>query len=208
MYLVGLGHPRCGTGFTARLLQRSGLRVGHEKKRADGIVSWCLASEETEVPWGQALGVLRRDYDVFCVARSPLASLPSIVPEVQVRRTYRFIRKVINEKYNSDALPTIWQDPFRNSVLSYCYWYDLCLSLRPDIIFRVDELEDDNILSEYTGVKISRTDSINKNHKPHRKKPQLADDDYKLLPREDLERLCDIADRLGYPDEAKFLKSL
>jgi len=38
--ILGVGHPRTGTKYTAKLLQSWGLDVGHEEWKKDGIVAW------------------------------------------------------------------------------------------------------------------------------------------------------------------------
>jgi len=42
--ILGLVHPRTGTGYTAKLLQSWGLDVKHEKMGKDGTVDWSLAA--------------------------------------------------------------------------------------------------------------------------------------------------------------------
>lgn len=207
-FLVGLGHPRCGTGFTASLLQHANLKVGHERKREDGIVSWCLASEADRVPWGHSLGMLKRSFDVFCVARSPISAIPSIVPEVMRPRSYNFISKTINQVHGYEALPRASTDDFLKAALSYCYWYDLCLSFKPEIIFRVDVPDDDKALSDYVGRMVKRTNKTRRNHKPNHDKPDISTNDYRKLPLKVLTMLSDISQRLGYETDAASLRTL
>ena len=207
-YLVGLGHPRCGTGFTASLLQHADLKVGHERKREDGIVSWCLASEAERVPWGHALGVLRRSFDVFCVARAPLSAIPSIVPEIKRPRTYNFMKKTINQIHGDEVLPRASEDDFLKAALSYCYWYDLCLSLKPEMIFKVEVATDDEALSDYVGRAVKRTERVRRNHKSDHEKPDISSDDYRQLPQDVLTMLSDTSQKLGYEADAAFFRSL
>lgn len=76
--ILGVGHPRTGTGYTAKLLQSWGLDVGHELMGVHGTVDWSLA------PGGKSLwqAVDFKDYDwsyiIYCV-RDPRMSIPSIV---------------------------------------------------------------------------------------------------------------------------------
>lgn len=81
--LVGLGHPRCGTHFTASLLTSAGLQVGHERIRRDGMVSWMTVAERDAVPWGESYGDLgpRLRSSLFLVARSPVTAMRSILGE-------------------------------------------------------------------------------------------------------------------------------
>lgn len=207
-FLVGLGHPRCGTGFTAALLEQAGIEIGHERTRRNGIISWCAAAQTDKVPWGDALGPIKFDHDVFCIARSPLAALPSIVPEMHRPRSYRFIAKTINTLHTDTVMPEITADGLLKAALSYCHWFDLCLSHAPDIIYRVDVAQDDTLLSDYVGHRVDRSDDIARNHKKRHVKPDLSRDDYGQLPGPLRDQLATTSDALGYPEAATFFASL
>ena len=52
--ILGLAHPRTGTGYTSNLLRSFGLHAGHEIMQKDGIVAWQLApvlEEKEELPF-------------------------------------------------------------------------------------------------------------------------------------------------------------
>jgi len=68
--ILGVGHPRTGTGYTAKLLQSWGLDVGHEKMGEHGTVDWSLAPASKSIWIG---GVDFREWDwehiIYCIYR-------------------------------------------------------------------------------------------------------------------------------------------
>lgn len=79
--VLGVGHPRTGTGYTTKLLKSWGLNVGHEVLEDDGIVAWQLVISQGPWPYMEKYGDnLNADFKVkiYCV-RDPRQSLPSIV---------------------------------------------------------------------------------------------------------------------------------
>lgn len=213
--IYGLGHPRSGTAFTADLLKQSGLDVGHEYIKKDGIVSWEIASLRSDLPWGNGITEFEAGSKVFLVARSPLDALKSVITECLQIRSIGFRASVIYENFNVEIFSQNNQrtsepqyDYMSWSVLSLIYWYELCFSRNPEIIFRVDHSKDDLLLSEYLGKEISRQDkSLRVNKKP------FSTHDYPIgkLEEQDPERLkmlADVCDRLGYPEDARKLNLL
>lgn len=80
--ILGLGHPRTGTGFTAQLLKNCNLDVGHEVMGRDGIVSWQFATKSDE-PLFMMSPNLRCNNFIFETiiynTRNPKYSIPSII---------------------------------------------------------------------------------------------------------------------------------
>jgi len=95
--ILGVGHPRTGTGYTSKLLSSFGFSVGHETLQNDGIVAWqvMLSSKDFKngIPWVYP----KIDYDkinfetIIYNTRNPLNSIPSIVytenPSLSDRKT-------------------------------------------------------------------------------------------------------------------------
>jgi hypothetical protein len=82
-----IGHPRCGSGYMAKLCESYGLDVGHEKGTCvDGISNWAFAVEHdpavSDVPrWGRGAPGREsfREFDyVIHHVRNPVDALPSI----------------------------------------------------------------------------------------------------------------------------------
>jgi hypothetical protein len=74
--LLVTGCGRSGTQFTASLLERLGVRIGHEKMRRDGIASWCMAVDAESVPWGEPRARFAFEH-VFHQIRHPLDVIAS-----------------------------------------------------------------------------------------------------------------------------------
>ncbi|RNF33872.1 hypothetical protein [Paracoccus methylarcula] len=202
--LVGIGHPRCGTGFTAALLRSGGVQVEHEKIGKEGIVSWMALSGRESVPWGHAIGPLTEEFRLFCVARSPLAAIGSILPENNNRRSIGWRAMVIWEKLGIDIFSRseVPQTGLGLAFASYAYWYRMALDLRPGIIFRVDRQEDDAGLAAFVGQPLQRGSGIETNSRPHIRRDDWRIEELSDFPRPLLYTAIDVADALGYPEDA------
>lgn len=213
--IVGLGHPRSGTAFTADLLQQSGLDVKHEYLGKDGIVSWEIASLRAEVPWGDGVTSFSAADKVFLVARSPLETLNSVLIENNQIRSIGFRASVIYERFGIDlfsAKNQLTVEPHYDfmswAVQSLIYWYELCFTHNPEIIFRVDVVSDDLKLSSFLNSEISR---VGKNLRRNYKSFHL--DNYPVgklsdQPVERLEKFIELAIRLGYESDAHRIQEM
>lgn len=214
--IIGLGHPRCGTGFTASLLQQNGLEVGHEEIGADGIVSWMQVARRGSSPWGATLTDYPPEATLFLVARSPLGALNSVATENQQIRSIGFRAEVIWEQCGVDIFahdnqsgdPAIY-DFLGWAVMSLAHWYDLCLTQNPAMVYRVEQPRDDGALGELVGREIVRKGKkIWRNaygaHKVSERLDYAMDELYRV-PAQHLTKLVEVTHRLGYPDEAEIL---
>lgn len=213
---VGLGHPRCGTGFAASLLQAHGLDVRHEEIGADGIVSWMQVARRAAGPWGDTLADYPPGTRQFLVARSPLASLNSVATENQQIRSIGFRSQVIWDRCGIDLF--VWTnqtagegvyDFFGWAVMSLAYWYQICLEDKPEIVFRIERPGDDVLLSDLTGRRIAREGKHvwQNRYGPHKKSGRLeySMDELRRVPAQHLGKLIEVTDRLGYPEDAETL---
>jgi hypothetical protein len=208
-FFVGIGHPRCGTGFTAHLLQAAGLRIGHELVHHDGIVSWMLPAERYRNPYRDALGPIGGFNRIFCVTRSPLEAIPSIIPENATSLSFNFRKNILRAKFG-ETLPAQKTDETRllAAVMSYTLWFELCMSFLPQIIYRVDRPEDDALLSEYVGRPLLRSDEIYRNSRPKARVRDFTPAQLAALPPDWLRRFAAIAEGLGYPEDAAIIAGL
>lgn len=92
MKLLITGCPRSGTLHTAKVLQKSGVRVGHECFKADGIVTW-LSIEGARTWKGLTEQKPRvvpvKDFDmVLQQVREPLACIRSLSIIMRVSKSY------------------------------------------------------------------------------------------------------------------------
>ena len=87
--ILGVGHPRTGTGYTSALLKSWGINAGHEVWEEDGIVAWqCLIPQaEARIKLGGRLPYMQDnikldelsfDHIIHSI-RDPKTAIPSIV---------------------------------------------------------------------------------------------------------------------------------
>ena len=83
--VLGVGHPRTGTGYTSKLLESFGLSIGHERLKDDGIVAWQMTMPldkfGNKLPWVHpSMDYSKLNFDVIIYnTRNPKNSIPSIV---------------------------------------------------------------------------------------------------------------------------------
>jgi hypothetical protein len=215
--LIGLGHPRCGTGFTASLLQANGVAVKHEDVGPEGIVSWMQVAKRGPAPWGNTLAEYPSGARVFLVARSPLAALDSVATENQQIRSIGLRSQLIWERrrvdmfaWNNQTAGEGVYDFFGWAVMSMAWWYDICFDENPEIVFRIEYPEDDRLLTDLVGRPIDRADKhVWQNaYGPHKKSGRLsfAVGELGRVGRPHLRKLIEISERLGYPADAATMR--
>ena len=129
--ILGVGHPRTGTGYTAKLLQSWGLDVGHEKMGEHGTVDWSLAPASKSIWIG---GVDFREWDwehiIYCI-RDPRTSIPSIVYTENVGKTSEKFRKEMGVSPTSSKIG--------DAIMSIIKWDEYIRKLNPNLIFRIED---------------------------------------------------------------------
>lgn len=132
--IMGIGHPRTGTGFTSHILQSWGLNVKHEQLGEDGIVAWQLAVKKG--PW-LYLPEFENELDpklIIYNVRDPKDSIPSIVFTEDTKEesiNFRIKRGGVLKSSNSVELAC-------NSILR---WDKLINERKPDFIYRIEDQE-------------------------------------------------------------------
>ena len=149
--ILGLGHPRTGTGYTAKLLQSWGLDVKHEKMGKDGTVDWSLAAGKSL--WQNVdLNGWNWQHIIYCV-RDPKQSIPSIVYTEDVGNASEKFRKQHGVRGGSN--------PIVSAINSLYKWDQLISELEPNVIFRIeDEGEDLFKYLEKVGIKVKWDETI------------------------------------------------
>lgn len=164
--ILGVGHPRTGTGFTSAILRKWGLDVGHEWIGKDGIVSWFLSIDAHSYLWQREFnGVGRPKYDhLIYNVRNPRESLASIV--------YTETPHVIKSKFGKegdafvvetepvekiDFISHRWrqahlggmqnENPIENAIRSVCGFNAIIKKLKPDVTYRIEDQAE--LLYEY-----------------------------------------------------------
>lgn len=116
-YLI-IGHPRCGTGYMAKLFQAYGYDVGHEYVGEDGTSNW-MWTMKTPIgfyPWGDQD---RENYyfeNTFVAIRNPIKAVWSIMYTENIAR-----QSVL---YRMEGIPEIQKHTRLDfAVASYLEWY-------------------------------------------------------------------------------------
>ena len=134
--ILVVGHPRTGTGYTAKLLQSWGLDVQHERMGKDGISHWGMAvGGDNPVIFGEFIdnmtfNSVEWDTIIYCV-RDPKDSIPSIAYTENTNKEsfeYRMKWGEFNSKDN----------PIVDAINSIVSWDKLIQSLEPDFVFRIE----------------------------------------------------------------------
>lgn len=142
--ILGLGHPRTGTGYTSKLLNLWGLDVLHEKMGSDGIVAWQFATRsKNPMPWLDK-NIRFDDYSfdhIIYNVRNPFYSIPSIAQVEKPSLEYR--KKFVHISNNSN--------PVFTAIESILLWDELILSHNVNFIYQVENQTRDlyEYLSQY-----------------------------------------------------------
>ena len=207
-FVLGIGHPRTGTGYTADLLRKNGLDVGHESVGSNGMVSWLAAANRNDYPWGEKISMRDRNRSLlFLVARSPIDSIQSVMGENLNVESISWRRKVIQEYFNKDIYsPEVCnQDPVGIAIACMYYWYSMCLDQNPWFVFRVDR-DDFNLLENNLSISIIEKNNIFRNSKPDRhEETPFVFENLLSIRKEWIIRLAEISHMLGYPEDVERL---
>ena len=202
--LLGLGHPKTGTGFTANLLTHNGIPVGHEVIKERGMISWLSVVDRDDTPWGvPSYKAMPEDTCVFLVTRSPISSILSVIGENKIPISFKWRRKVILEEFGVDICSKkIGKGPVAQAVGSLFYWYELCKTHPLSYIYRVDIVEQDLDLSEFLHKEIRRGPEVETNSKPERHNwNHFVMEDLNYLTPQWVRNLQDMCDWLGYEQD-------
>lgn len=140
-FFLILGHPRCGTGYMAKLFQAWGFDVGHEKMGEDGISCWAWATNDPAPPWspGQRSKLISEQVEkgktihTICAFRHPLDAIQSIAfadPD-EASRSFRSHYTVQFQELG----------PLSAAAMSYLGWYNLILAQCPEQVVKVEEAD-------------------------------------------------------------------
>lgn len=165
--ILGVGHPRTGTGYTAKLLQSWRLDVGHEVMGEHGTVDWSLAPGEESL-WQE---VNFKDFDwehiIYCV-RDPRDSIASIAYTENIEGPSLDFRtkKGLNLTRNKVV----------DAIESIIAWDEMIERLNPTFIYRIEEQSKDlfDYLAE-RGIEVKWSESILNQKINSRVHPNLED---------------------------------
>lgn len=198
--ILVIGHPRTGTGYTAKLLQSWGLDVQHEKMGEDGTSAWPLAATEEENPIFLDFNFKQYDWEIiiYCV-RDPKNSLPSIAFTENTRKSsiqYRQKWGLFNANQKSQTIVSI------NSILA---WDTLINKMKPDHVFRVEDGEKKlfNFLKN-KGIALKEGEEISKNYNSRKHKDFTSLLKEHPLDTVHLQKINYFCKRYGYKDVRRY----
>jgi len=179
--ILGLGHPRTGTGYTHKIMQSWGLNVGHEEMKKDGIIAWQLVHKKGPWPFIDTV----KEGDVYSWktliynVRDPKDSIPSIIfTEDVVEESTMFRNKMIGVKFTKNRV--------ESAILSILAFDKIIMKRNPDFIYRIEDQSENlfNFLKEGGHKVLWNSDYINKkyNRRSHKKWESLSDDVNNLKP--------------------------
>lgn len=143
--ILVVGHPRTGTGYTAKLLKSWGLDIGHEKMGENGISAWQLAVQHEKNPVYLNVNYEQFDWSsvIYCV-RDPKFSIPSIVYTENNKKESLEYR----QKYGSFPIHT---NPIINAIRSIVAWDKLIKKIKVDCTYRIED--QDQLLFKFISSK-------------------------------------------------------
>lgn len=201
-YILGLGHPRTGTKFTAETLVSMNLDVGHEKMGADGIVAWPLVYPKGPWPW---------------VSRTPYAGITPMRVVYNVRSPHRSIKSIVYtddkteksgewRKKNLD-LPLRGEIDNRveHAIISLLHFDQLIMARSPDLVYRIEDQDDllvQMVRDDWVGSSKPLTDHRNPgvvNARNYYDEDDSLDEEFDSVGEYLKSQINDYCDRHGYP---------
>ena len=154
-YLI-LGHPRCGTGYSAELFKSYGLNIGHERMGPDGISCWQYVIKD-DLP-----NFSKKDLDsknrnqysfdkMVHTIRDPFTALPSIyhteTPSGANPKHWAYKFMVQSHNWRKQKLNLSDENTFEFVAQSFLKWNELIENDIPDILLKIES--HDNIISYF-----------------------------------------------------------
>ena len=199
--ILVVGHPRTGTGYTAKLLQSWGLDVQHERMGKDGTSDWSLASGDKSL-WQD---VNFKDYEwdiiIYCV-RDPKESIPSIL--------YTEDKNLNSSEYRVKygAFSNKHYNPIVNTIRSLDAWDNLINLLNPNFTYRIEDQEKElfDFLKNKGLVSIYSNKIVGKkqNTREHKKWEEMLSE-FDIFSKDKLVKLDKFCKRYGY-NNLSFIK--
>jgi hypothetical protein len=194
--VLGVGHPRTGTGYTTKLLKSWGLNVGHEVLEDDGIVAWQLVISQGPWPYMEKYGDnLNADFKVkiYCV-RDPRQSLPSIVYTENTNKIsfdYRASKTgralIGNQLENAIKLLLAWDQKIMDEI-------------NPNIVYRIEH--DSKMLYDRlveSGLQLTEHVELNErvNSRNHKSFEEMIEE-FPNIAKSTIDGINDYCQRYGY----------
>lgn len=192
--ILGIGHPRTGTGYTAKLLQSWGLDVLHEKMGKHGTVDWTLSPADKSLWQPIKFDDFEWKHIIYCV-RNPRDTIASLVYTEDIKPdSFNFrVQKTFMRTKDSKLF---------NAISSILAWDKLITAIEPDFIFRIED--ESNNLFEYlkdNGVDLVYSDSIigkPQNTRNHPNIDEILEKEIQFVPHTFRRLLNEYCQKYGY----------
>lgn len=139
--ILSIGHPGCGSGYTAALLQGAGLNVGHDKMESDGISSWMFAVYDDNNPYALNSLANSRFFTYFKTVihhvRDPRDAIYDIIQHnAKEPKSLEFRRKHIKSQFNIDICA--YSSKLESAIASLVFWNKIIELQEPGFVYRVE----------------------------------------------------------------------
>lgn len=190
--LLIIGCARSGTTYITQVLKKSGVRIGHERMRKDGVCSWEMVVDTPEVPWGEGRNG-RKFRHIFHQVRDPLKTISSVYYS-EPARVFDFIRTHVPEIKPEDSPLT--------RCAKYWYYWNLKAESQSEWTYRIEDIEKNwNEFASRIGkrLKISPLRRVPKNANTRKDHPNFTWEDLeKELDPELYQSIRCLAQKYGY----------
>lgn len=129
--ILGLGHPRTGTGFTSKLCCLWGLDVGHEVRKFHGVVDWRYVMPSGPYPFNRRLPDRPEFKHLIYNVRDPKTSIASIL--------YTENTNLWSREYRSSFLKYPHTNALEFTISSIVTFDKLINSMHPNCTFRIED---------------------------------------------------------------------
>ncbi len=128
--LLITGCARSGTSYITRVLEICGLKIGHEMILRDGVVSWEMAVDTKQVPWGQGRNGYRFHH-IFHQVRHPLKVISSL-HSTEPPQSWKFIAEHIPQIQENDSLLV--------KCAKYWYYWNLKAEKQAELTYQIEKI--------------------------------------------------------------------
>ena len=155
----------CGSKSLSTLLCNSGLDIGHEICKQDGMVSWSLAASKKLSPQGDGYFLHGKPANRKALMpnllghylRNPMAAIPLIVIENEYmgrnNNSFKHRRSIIQRLFNVDINEF---DRINAATISYVLWNKIIERYAPDFTVRIEYAKKDlSMVEELYSLTIS-----------------------------------------------------
>lgn len=165
--ILVVGHPRTGTGYTAKLLQSWGLDVQHERMGKDGTSDWSLTAKGTSIWQPVSYDQYKWETIIYCV-RNPKETIASLVYTEDIHEDSISFRQ---DKGNFNG----YENPVVTAINSILSWDSLASNIA-DFTYRVED-ESEKLFEFLKGKGLPVKRAKNEPSKQHNARPHPTFDE-------------------------------